>query len=162
MITIVTGRINDTKTTRLIELHAKWGGDGIAAVKTMAADRVRGYDAVRLSSGERHRLALHNDNLPEDFKTAFAIGPYHFDEVGVAWVEKTFDSLLASAVSPLYFDEIGLLEVCGKGFSPLIERLLRSGRDLVLVVRDTLIDAFAGHYRVDAYVIHGRGGDGDG
>lgn len=107
----------------------------------------------RLSTAERRCLITHADDMGPSFETHEVIGPYHLSAPAMQWVEETFEALLEKDVEPLYFDEVGLLEVNRKGFYPLIRRAIESNRDLVLVVREDLLDAFEVTFGVRTYTL---------
>ena len=141
MITIVTGNINDNKTTKMIELFkSSKKGDGFVSLKTMIEHKVHSYDAMKLQTGEKKQLAMHRDFFQNEFEVGAMIGPYLFNQKTIKWIEKELDIMIENRVEPLYFDEIGMLELGGSGFHFIFKKMIESNLDLMVVIRRDLID----------------------
>ena len=154
MLKIVTGSIASGKTSKLLELYDRDpAGDGFVAIKKMRGEKVSGYDAMRLKTKEQFSLVVRDEFLQEPMAIEAQIGPYLFDRSAMEKIYETFDELIRNRVQPLYFDEVGLLEIEGKGFDSLIKKLVASGLDLILVVRQELVPAFLKRYQVKEYLI---------
>jgi nucleoside-triphosphatase THEP1 len=154
MLKIVTGSIASGKTSKLLELYDRDPtGDGFVAIKKMRGEKVSGYDAMRLKTKEQFSLVVRDEFLQEPMAIEAQIGPYLFDRSAMEKIYETFDELIRNRVQPLYFDEVGLLEIEGKGFDSLIKKLVASGLDLILVVRQELVPAFLKRYQVKEYLI---------
>ncbi len=158
MIHFVTGPINSGKTTSMINLYKKRRkGDGFVALKTMEGNRVRHYEMMRLSTGEKRLLMIRNDALSEDDAVTDSIGPYRMLEKGKTWVETSIGNMVSKHVEPIYFDEIGILEARGEGFSKSLGAMLDSNLDLVLSVRDSLMPEIIKQYHITSHHVEKRG-----
>lgn len=115
-------------------------GDGFISLKHMEGDRVHHYEAMRLSTGEKRLLAQNEAFFNDDFIVRDRIGPYLFNRDTMVWIERAIDRMIEARISPIYFDEVGMLELSGKGFSSLLERMVASKLDLVLVIRRDLVN----------------------
>ncbi len=150
MNTIVIGKINDNKTTTMLELYKKRGiGDGFVSIKHMIQDTVHSYDAMQLSTHEQRLLIKRDIFYDDDFKVCCKLGPYYFSDETMAWIKETMLTLARRGVTPLYLDEIGMLELENKGFHDLLKTLLSKDIDLVLSVREDLVDKIINHYHLD-------------
>ncbi|TVP85525.1 MAG: hypothetical protein EA375_04135 [Acholeplasmataceae bacterium] len=140
MIKIVTGEINDRKTTKMLDMFKQdVKGDGFISIKTMKKDRVHSYHAMQLSTGRKKLLSMHADFFKNDFDVGCRVGPYYLNAQTIEWVERKMMELIEQGVEPLYFDEIGMLELGGAGFDRMLRKMVKSGLDLVLVIRFDLI-----------------------
>jgi nucleoside-triphosphatase THEP1 len=149
MKTIVIGKINDNKTTTMIELYKKRGtGDGFVAIKHMIQDTVHSYDAMQLSTHEQRLFIKRDIFFDNDFTVCCHLGPYLFSDETMAWIKDTMLTLAKRSVTPLYLDEIGVLELENKGFHDLLTTLVTMDIDLVLSVREDLVDAIIEHYNL--------------
>jgi len=141
MIKIVTGNINDYKTTKIIEIfNTSQKGDGFVSLKIMRDHKVHSYEAMRLQTGEKKQLAMHQDYFNNDFNIGSKVGPYIFNKKTMSWIEDEMDELIKMHIEPLYFDEIGMLELGGSGFHQMFRKMIKSNLDLVVVVRRDLVE----------------------
>jgi nucleoside-triphosphatase THEP1 len=141
VVEIITGRINDFKTTKMKRRFEKdHQGDGFISLKHMKDNKVQYYEAMRLSTGEKRLLAQNEAWFKNDFTVRDRIGPYLFNAETMAWIEREIERMIETRISPIYFDEIGMLELSGKGFSAMLKHMVASKLDLVLVIRRDLID----------------------
>ena len=149
MIKIVTGKINSKKTTSMMELFLNnHQGDGFISVKMMSEQKVYGYQAMKLSSREKRLLMIHKDFYLSDFFCIEKIGPYLIHPSVKQWVEQEIEKLIQKRVQPIYLDEVGALELGGLGFDSIFKKMVLSGLDLVIVVREDLIDQVVKHYQL--------------
>ncbi len=154
MINIVTGKINSGKTTRMQKLYqANKQGDGIIFIKEMHQNHPKRYQAKRLKTGEKFEIILRDSYQPEDYKTAFQIGPYGFNQSGVDRIETLIKQWLSDDTNPIFFDEVGILEVQKEGFYPLIKQLVKSDKTLYISLRKNLLDAFLKTFKITNYQI---------
>ncbi len=157
MVHIVTGKINDRKTTHMLALYERLGGDGFVSLKTMNKDVVHSYTAKRLSTGESRLLIVRDVFMPEGFDACDKIGPYHFAKDCVKWIESTLTSLVEKEVEPLFLDEVGILEMRGQGFAKTVKIMVDSGLDVYFTVRRHLLPDFLKQYDIiDYYIIEGE------
>jgi nucleoside-triphosphatase THEP1 len=141
MITIVAGKFNDHKTTHLIDLYlGNHQGDGFVQTKMMAENKIYGYNAMNLKTSEKRMIMIHREFYSDDFPVTEKIGPYLLHPSVKAWVEKGILQMIHDEVSPIYLDEIGVLELNGFGYDSILKKMVESGLDLVLAVREDLVD----------------------
>ena len=149
MVYFVTGKMNDGKTTRLIDLYNQSGkGEGFALIKVMKDSKVHSYKARQLSTKEERQLILRDCWLREDFDEVCRIGPYCFSATSLQWVEATIKKAVSEGVQKIYLDEVGVLELRGQGYSELLTYLLQHEVDLYLTVREDLLDKVVSCFKI--------------
>lgn len=149
MITIVTGKINEGKTTALKRLfHENKKGDGFIAVKKMDGQKVHSFVATRLKTQEQKLLLLHKDYYLESFISAGKIGPYLINLFTLSWVEKALEKMIEERVEPIYLDEIGMFELKGYGYDRILKKLIESKLDLIITVRSDILEQVKTHYNL--------------
>ncbi|MBN2780828.1 MAG: hypothetical protein JXR21_02555 [Candidatus Marinimicrobia bacterium] len=139
MIRIITGNINSGKTAYLRRLYAaSQKGDGILSVKYFVDGVFAGYDLLHLKSGEQRPFIRLKDEIPEGWTEIFTTGKYSFSEEGFRFAETLLQN---TTEAPVYIDEIGPLEIERKeGFYHLLKTFADTGRDLILSVRESMLD----------------------
>ncbi|MDD5293608.1 MAG: nucleoside-triphosphatase [Candidatus Izemoplasmatales bacterium] len=154
MVKIVTGKINSEKTSRMIQLFEHTGvGDGYVSIKRMIRDKVHSYEAMRLQTKARLPLIVRDEYVWETFPVACQIGPYLFNQDTLNQITRDIREMIERKIEPIYLDEIGLLELEGKGFDHVVKDMVRSGRDVVLCVREDLLERVLERYHVKDYEI---------
>lgn len=149
MITIVTGKINEGKTTVLKRMyHEDKKGDGFIAIKKMDGTNVHSFLATRLSTKEQKTLMLHKNYYSESFISAGKIGPYLINLFTLSWVEKSIEKMIKKRVEPIYLDEIGMLELDGYGFDRILKKLIESKLDVIITTRSDLLEKIKEHYNL--------------
>lgn len=149
MITIVTGKMNEGKTTALKKLyHDQKKGDGFISEKRMADQRVHSFTSVRLSSQEQKVLMLHEYFYSESFVSAGKIGPYFINLFTMDWIEKSILKMIENHIEPIYLDEIGVLELRGYGYDRIFRKMVDSGLDLFISVREDLVSQVIDTYEL--------------
>ncbi len=147
MVYIITGDKNRGKTERIRLLYQERGGDGFISSKRFSEGVPSGYDIVRLSTGEAMAFAVRGDSIPADWDEIGTAGSYSFSGKALRFAESIIDDILKRGIEPVYLDEIGTLEIRGRGFTPLLRRVLETERDIFMAVRrncvQRVIDAFA-------------------
>ncbi len=141
MITIVTGKINEGKTTALItHYHKHKKGDGFISEKKMVNQKVHSYTSIKLSTKEFKLFMLHEYYYSENFSNAGKIGPYFINLFTLDWIEKSIDQMIALKIEPIYLDEIGVLEIKGYGFHHIFRKMIDSKLDLIISAREDLVN----------------------
>ncbi len=128
-------------------------GDGFIAIKNMVHDTVHSYDAMQLSTGEKHLLIKRKTFFEDDFTVGCQIGPYLFNESTLFHIKNTVETLLKNKVSPIYLDEIGVLELENKGLHTTVDMLVKSNTALVLSMREDLVTPLQNKYKFDVQKI---------
>ena len=155
MIKIVTGPINTGKTTWLIkDFNSKENADGFACRKVKINGEHIGYELIHLASGESCQFIRKIEHIPENWNEAFRLGMhYSFNKEGFDFANKICEEALSKKVSCFYLDEAGHLELKGRGFADILKKVLAADVDLVLVVREALIEKMCEAFGIKEYVI---------
>lgn len=157
MVTIVTGKINSGKTTRLKELyHSLNKGNGIVAVKEMIGSDVHGFHGHVLKSGFEFPYMIHENYKRQDSGFIDSIGPYYIYKQAQYFIDNFFEIEISNRISPLFFDEVGKLEMNGGGYDLSIQLALQAKIDLYISVREDLIADVLKHYSIKEYRIVSR------
>lgn len=134
-------------------------GDGFVAVKHMLKDKVHSYEAMRLKTKKRLPFIIRDEFAYEDFRVNCQIGPYLFNQDTIDAVNMAISQMIKDKVSPIYLDEIGLLELEGKCFDHILRKLVASKLDLVLSIREDLVEAIVQKYQINEYEVIKKEGD---
>ncbi len=167
VIRFVTGPIGSGKTNRMEQwLRQAPAGTvgGILARKRWDGGKPAGYDLVLVPGWTVHPLA----NLAAEDAVAggwdpsagtadvranfmdvlaggqdsFVFGPFRFQTGAFRTAAAHLDALAADpGIDTLLIDEIGPLELAGGGHADVLDRLLRSDKELVLCVRSACLEA---------------------
>jgi nucleoside-triphosphatase THEP1 len=149
MITIVTGKINEGKTTALkLMYHEDKKGDGFIAIKKMDGTNVHSFLATKLSTKEQKVLMLHKNYYSESFISAGKIGPYLINLFTLSWVETSIEKMIKKKVEPIYLDEVGMLELDGYGYDLILRKIIESNLDLIITTRSDLLEKVKEHYNL--------------
>ncbi len=149
MIIIVTGKMNEGKTTTLKQHYLKnKKGDGFISEKKMVEQRVHSFTSVKLSTQEQKLLMLHEFFYSENFVSAGKIGPYFINLFTLDWIEKSISKMIEAHIEPIYLDEIGVLELKGYGYDRILRKMIESGLDLIISVREDLVASVIENYEL--------------
>lgn len=149
MITIITGKINQYKTTQMIHLfEMNQKGDGFVSLKNMKDNQVNDYQAMKLSTQEKRTLLIHEQSNLDVCTPNIKVGPYMMCLSTLHWIENEISEMIKDLINPIYLDEIGLLELNNQGFHALLIELIKSNLDLILVVRSNLLDQVISKYHL--------------
>lgn len=161
MIAVLTGPVHVGKTTvcrAVAELVQQRGYcvRGILTPPILDKDGMRlGIEVLDLATGERRVLArvwqpsngLRSPSelpmLGEEYRGPH-VGPYYFDLEALQWGQNVIAEAIGIGCDLLIIDEIGRLELeQNSGFNHVLDLLVTSiVPRCLLVVRDTLLDAF--------------------
>lgn len=159
MVSIVTGKIDSGKTTRLLENYQRTKkGDGIVSIKRMSGTDVLGFDAMVLSDEKTRPYLVHKRHLKPTNLPLYVehIGPYLILKDTKAFIDRFYEMAIAKHVSPIYFDEVGQLEIAGHGFGPWLKLALEEQLDIVMTVRSDLVESIIKTYQIQTYQILSR------
>ena len=153
MINIVTGGIDSGKTRKMLSLYNELKrGDGFVSRKVfLNPEGFIGYEICRLSTGEKLPLAFKEAHIPPGWDEIYRIGPFRFSKKAFAFADAIITEILANPIEPVFIDEIGPLELSGKGFSSLLHRVLKAGKDLYLVVRTHCVAEVLEKFGIEDY-----------
>jgi len=152
MIFLVTGDINEGKTTYMRSLYKELGdGDGFICPKVMENGILICYDVERLSSGERMPFAVPVDRVPKDWDEQCRFGNYSFSSGAIRKAEQIIDKIIEDKTEPFFIDEVGPLELENhQGFYHLVEKIIASGLDGFIVVRQQMTDKFIDLFKTES------------
>ena len=153
MIKIITGPINTGKTYWLNkDYKSNKNADGFACRKVKVNDEHIGYELVHLATGETCQFIRKINHIPEGWNEAFRLGMhYTFNKEGFNFAEKICDKALKNKVSCFYLDEVAHLELKDQGFADILKRILAAKIDLVLVVREALVEKICEKFGIKEY-----------
>jgi nucleoside-triphosphatase THEP1 len=66
-------------------------------------------------------------------------------------LESVINELIEKQVTPIYLDEVGVLEIMGGGYHNILKKVLVSGLDLVIAVREDLVKPVTTHFAISDY-----------
>lgn len=142
-IHILTGGIKSGKTTRLM----------------LWASSRKNIDGILQPVIEEKRFIYHlgSKTLKQleiaDEANAVQIGNYKFSGTVFSWSQNVIVSCFQQNLDWLVIDEIGPLELEGKGLEPAITKIISERNDfcgnILCVVRDSILEKFIQHYRIE-------------
>ncbi len=155
MIYIICGDIDQGKTREMINIYHQQPikqGDGFVSKKIFPDNAgFTGYEIVRLSNNETMPLAYLSQYVPPGFDEVYCCGPFHFSKAAVAFAETIIDDIMARDLNPVFIDEIGPLELMGNGFAPLLEKVLKIGKDVYIAVRNHCVEDVIKKFNIRDY-----------
>ncbi len=155
MIYIVTGPINSGKTAWVLrDFNNHPGADGFACKKVYVEGQHIGYDLFHLPTALSCAFIRNPGCLPPDWEeSALLDNRYSFSSAGLLFARHLTQNAILNNVGRFYLDEAGPLELNDKGFNHLLEALLGAQIDLVIVVREALVQPIIEKYQIAAPVI---------
>jgi len=153
MIHIISGGIDSGKTRKVLSLYNELKrGDGFVSRKVfLNPQEFTGYEIRRLSTGETLPLAFKEAHLPPGWDEIYRIGPFRFSRKAFDFADAVITEIIANHIEPVFIDEIGPLELSGKGFSPLVHRVLKAGKEVYLVVRTHCVADVLEKFNIEDY-----------
>ena len=155
MVFIVTGRINNGKTNKLLSIYRQIGkGDGFYSrkVSNHLGDTV-GYDLIRLSNEERAPFIFLSAEVPSGWAEAFQFDKFSFSSVGLDFANGVIDSLIVNRIDPIFIDEIGPVELQDRGFDRLLRKVIKTKTTLLITVRDACVNDVIDKYMIEKPVL---------
>lgn len=140
MVYIITGAKDRGKTERIRSLYDEKKGDGFISAKRFNGGTFTGYDIIRLSSGETMALAVRGNDLPAEWDELDTVGSFSISGKAIRFAESVIDDIIMKGIEPVYIDEIGTLEIKGKGFNTLLEKVLATKREIFMAVRKNCVE----------------------
>ncbi len=144
MIFLVTGEVNEGKTSYMHSLYRELGkGDGFICPKVFSNDKFIGYDIRRLTSDETRPFAYPVDSLPAGWDEHCRFGNFSFSAIALRFAEDIIDELIENATEPVIIDEVGPLETQNHdGFYNIIKKLLKTDLGVFISIRRSMSDSF--------------------
>ncbi len=145
-IHVLTGPVHTGKTTRL--MHWASSQKNIDGIFQPIIDEKRFIYNI----ASRTLKMLESPSNSTDEKV-IKIGNYRFSKDVFLWAQNALLNSLDKNLEWLIIDEIGPLELDGNGLEPIITRIFKgsekfSGK-ILCVVRDSMIDKFIEHYKLE-------------
>ncbi len=153
MIYLLTGPVNCGKTSWILCDYQNFPeADGFASKKVWAGTELAGYDLFHLKTGLTCPLIRTLAHLPPSWDEAARLNDrFSFSNAGFLFARHITQNAILNNVRRFYLDEAGHLELQGSGFHHLLEALIGADIDLVIVVRETLIERFVATYGISEY-----------
>ncbi len=151
MIHILSGPIHSGKTSSLL----RWAADqsNLAGIATPDQGGLKKlYD---LKAKRYFPFQINEPDHPA--ADCICIGKYKFSNAAFLIARQILDRAVQQFPAWLIIDEIGPLELEGQGFEPVVGRIIsqysiaREGCDLLLVIRDTILDRVIDHYQITEF-----------
>ena len=141
MIYIITGGIDEGKTREIEAIYRRMKkGDGWISGKVFLNEEFGGYEIQRLSTKEKMPLAYKKEYVPPGWDEIYSMGPFRFSKRAFEFAGKIIDEIIEKNINPVFIDEIGPLELQGKGFCPMLEKILKTQKDIYIVVRSHCVE----------------------
>jgi nucleoside-triphosphatase THEP1 len=154
MIYIITGGIDEGKTREIEAIYREMKkGDGWISKKVFLNEEFIGYEIVKLSTGKKLPLALKKEYVPADWDEISSIGPFCFSKRAFEFAGKISDEIIEKNINPVFIDEIGPLELQGKGFCPMLDNILKTQKDIYIVVRSHCVEAVINRFEIKSHEI---------
>jgi len=143
---IYTGPVRSGKSSRLLSFVQN-KKDVCGILSPVIDGKKYLYD---ISSRERRLLEADSQDKEADIA---AIGKYKFKKKVFDWGRDVLKKASTQNHTYLIIDEIGQLEFKGKGFSPTVDVILINNNSsipqIIVVVRDRLVNQFLEHYKLN-------------
>jgi nucleoside-triphosphatase THEP1 len=154
MVFIITGGIDEGKTRKIQAIYRQMKkGDGWVSRKIFLNEEFVGYEIVKLSTGEKLPLAYKKENVPPGWDEIYSIGPFSFSKRAFEFAGKIIDEIIKKNINPVFIDEIGPLELQGKGFCPMLGKILKTQKDIYIVVRSHCVEDVIKRFNIQGYKI---------
>jgi nucleoside-triphosphatase THEP1 len=153
MIYIITGEINQGKTEKALSIYNLTRGDGFITRKILKNNTFYGYEIVRLSSSESIPLAFKSGSTPLMWDEIFTTGSFSFSKKAFAFAESIAEEIIEGDANPVFIDEIGPLELEGKGFVTILNKLLLTDKDIYITVRKSCLEDVIALFKLKRYEI---------
>ena len=148
---IVSAPVHTGKSSSILE----WTGQtpGVAGIVAPEVQGLKVY--VDVKTGRRFPHETRDLHLSAN--ALEIIGPYRFLRESFREAQRLLLSAMAEQPIWLVLDEIGKLELWNKGLEPAAGQIIRAYKDgivpgnLVLIIRDSLLDAARERYGIDHY-----------
>jgi len=150
-IFILSGPVHSGKSTRLNEWIEERND-----VAGILAPIIRGLRNLQdITSGEKR--CLEKSGKSNDSEDDLAIGNYIFSSSVFHWGKQVLKKSADEKINWLVIDEIGILELQGRGLEPAVSSLInlkwdRAPQNILLVVRERLVEKVIKHYRINERV----------
>lgn len=136
MIYVITGAVNQGKTTRLLGIYQNLKiGDGFYNRKIYRGDMIAGQEIIHLATGASSLFSYREEFIPGNWDEECRYRSFSFSRAGLDFGRRIIQKALDSAMEPIFLDEIGPLELAGKGFGEIFMRLLAARMEMYVVVR---------------------------
>jgi len=152
MVRIITGAANSGKSTKFFQLFQEKNNEtGLYSLKLYNDDNtIIGYNLVLLPIDEEIPFISLRESVPAEdtdkyyYQGRFALLKETF-EIAERYILNSPDHI------PVWIDEVGKLELKGVGYDKLLHKLVKSDRDMVITVKDSLLDQVLNRYEIKEY-----------
>ncbi len=153
MVYIIKGEINQGKTQEILSIYNRdKQGDGFVSKKIFInLTEFTGYEIVRLSTDEKMPLAYKSQYVPSNWDEIYRRGPFSFSKAAFVFAEHIIDDIIDRHIDPVFIDEIGPLELDGNGFFAVLEKILRTQKDVYITVRSHCVEEVINKFNIRNY-----------
>lgn len=150
MVYIIKGEINQGKTQEILSIYNRdKQGDGFVSKKIFINQTdFTGYEIVRLSTDEKMPLAYKSQYVPPHWDEIYRRGPFSFSKAAFVFAEHIIDDIIDRHIDPVFIDEIGPLELDGNGFFAVLEKILRTQKDVYITVRNHCVNEVINKFNI--------------
>jgi nucleoside-triphosphatase THEP1 len=155
MVYIIKGEINQGKTQQILSIYNRdKQGDGFVSKKIFINQtEFAGYEIVRLSTDEKMPLAYKLQHVPSGWDEIYRRGPFSFSKAAFVFGEHIIDDIIDRNIDPVYIDEIGPIELNGNGFFAILEKIMKTQKDVYITVRSHCVEDVINKFNIRNYKI---------
>lgn len=154
MIHLITGAVNQGKSTGLLEIYRRLGtGDGFYNRRILQGNETIGQAIIHMATGASCVLAYDDRFVPVGWRAACHYGPFSFSREGLDFGCQILETALDNGITPVFIDEIGPLELAGKGFDAIMARVVQQATDVYVVMRESCIGEVIRKYGLEQYEV---------
>lgn len=168
MIHLITGAVNQGKSTRLLSIYRSLQrGDGFYNHKIYHQGNFVGQEIVHLVTGESRLLSFRNGFIPhgksfipdgsclfpDDWDEECRYDAFRFSREGLNFGREIIRNALERQLEPIFIDEIGPLELAGKGFYEILKTFIAASTDIYLVVRINCLPEVIDKFSITRYQV---------
>jgi nucleoside-triphosphatase THEP1 len=150
-LTIITGKKHSGKTTKLLEIISELKLEGricagLIAKGTFVENKRNSFTLLDIESNKTCEFmsTVKNDEFQK-------IGKFYINPKGISFGNMVLNSSINSFAEYIVIDEIGPLELEGNGWSENLERLLKTNKKLIIVVRQGFVETICKKFEIKEY-----------
>ncbi|MDI6783245.1 MAG: nucleoside-triphosphatase [bacterium] len=149
MLFLLTGPINSGKSSAVAQIaqrlrEEKLAIGGIVSMPILENGIKKGFDALCLSTRKTKLLARLKTLVPNSTLADLAIGQWIIFDNGIRFCNQQIEEARQKNPQVIIIDEIGPLEIQGKGFRLVLDKILLGEQKipfhLLVVVRKSLVE----------------------
>ena len=151
-VTIISGKKHSGKTTKLLSYISELQSNGnvcagIVAIGHFKDNKRCAFDLVDILGNKKQEFMTTTPSLK--FKKT---GKFHIIPDGEKFGKTVLESETTLNADVIIIDEIGPLELEGKGWAKYLKQFLKLDKNLVITVREQLLDDVCKEFGIDNYL----------